>query len=488
VSETESTLTDRGNGHGDRSAAQPPETLALVLVFAHGEPDRGGEVLVPHTDTENADPWSVFGRGEGSAEDPHPRVPLVEMRPGHARSASSLGDARVSRVQLRLRIDTPDLLTVERLGRASLFHNEDANPTDRIQLRAGDTLRVGSQLLFLATMHPLWLPPLDAPPSLIGFPFGASDGWGLVGESPVAWALRERIAFAGLRSEHVLITGASGTGKEKVARAIHGLASSRPLVARNAATFPEGLIDAELFGNARNYPNAGMAERAGLIGQADGSALFLDEFGELPAPLQAHLLRVLDAGEYQRLGDNQTRHARFRLIAATNRPLSAIKDDLLARLPLRVAVPDLETRREDVPLLARHLLAEIRAASHRRSPAEPAPYLSIGFTRMLVRHRYTTNVRELRALLLEAVARARGPELEAVPTRTPTPPPATSTARPAQAGAPELTAEEIQAALDRNRGNIELTWRELALSSRFALARLISRHGLRAGRTWRPPA
>ena len=117
-----------------------------------------------------------------------------------------------------------------------------------------------------------------------------------------------------------MLLGETGTGKELAARAVHRFSTraDRPLVARNAATMPAGLIDAELFGNARNYPNPGMAERPGLVGQADGGFLFLDEIGELPSELQAHLLRVLDAGgEYQRLGESRVRRSDFRLLAAT---------------------------------------------------------------------------------------------------------------------------------------------------------------------------
>ena len=130
-----------------------------------------------------------------------------------------------------------------------------------------------------------------------------------------------------------------------------------------SATLPAGLIDAELFGNVANYPNAGMAERPGLIGEADGSTLFLDEIGELPDALQTHLLRVLDdGGEYQRLGDARRRHADLRLIAATNRPVRQLKHDLAARLRLRVHLPGLNERPEDVPLLARFLLQRAAAS------------------------------------------------------------------------------------------------------------------------------
>src|SRR4029077_9274313 len=127
----------------------------------------------------------------------------------------------------------------------------------------------------------------------------------------------------------VVIAGQSGSGKELVAQAIHALSgrADRRLVSRSAATLPEALIDAELFGNAKNYPNPGMVERSGLIGEAHGSTLFLDELGELPHAAQAHLLRVLDGGEYQRLGEAQARVSDFRLVVATNRILSSLKPD-----------------------------------------------------------------------------------------------------------------------------------------------------------------
>src|SRR5262249_46286359 len=154
-----------------------------------------------------------------------------------------------------------------------------------------------------------------------GFPFGRADADGFVGESPAAWDLRDRLAFIGPQAGHVLLVGESGVGKELAARALHARSrrSRRPLVSRNAATLPEALIDAELFGHARDYPNAGMPERAGLVGEADGGTLFLDEIGELPEARQAHLLRLLDGGEYQRLGDPRVRRADVRFIAATNR-------------------------------------------------------------------------------------------------------------------------------------------------------------------------
>src|SRR5262249_66785 len=162
--------------------------------------------------------------------------------------------------------------------------------------------------------------------------------------TPLAWALRDTVAFAARAEGHVLVRGESGSGKELCATAIHRLSTrgERALVARNAATFPAGLVDAELFGNAKNHPNPGTAEREGegLVGEGDGGTLFLDEIGELPAALQAHLLRVLDRnGEYQRLGESRVRRADLRVVAATNRGVAELKHDFAARFTLAVEIP-----------------------------------------------------------------------------------------------------------------------------------------------------
>jgi DNA-binding NtrC family response regulator len=352
----------------------------------------------------------------------------------------------------------------------------------------GDVLELGSQLVLLVVARARATPRARTPL----FPFGAVDAHGIVGESPAAWALRDAIAFVGPRDGHVLVHGASGTGKELVARALHATSSRAggPLVARNAATFPESLIDAELFGNVRNYPNTGSPERPGLIGEADRGTLFLDEFAELPTAMQAHLLRVLDSGEYQRLGDARVRRSSFRLVAATNRPLAALKHDLMARLTHRIDVPDLGSRREDVPLVARHLLRRIGEedpdAGARWLDADGQPRFGVSFVRAIVEHDFTTNVRELEAMLWRALRASRGDRLEAAAEDVaasrvaPAAGPDTATTREDPAGDP--TAVRIQACLDENNGALEATWRALGLPSRHALARLVKKHGLEVRR------
>jgi two-component system nitrogen regulation response regulator GlnG/two-component system response regulator HydG len=288
----------------------------------------------------------------------------------------------------------------------------------------------------------------------------------MVGESDVVWQLRRQIAMVAERPGHVLVTGATGTGKELVAQAIHARSAraALPLVSRNAATLPETLIDAELFGNARNYPNPGMADRPGLVGEADRSTLFLDEFAELPASAQAHLLRVLDAGEYQRLGETRRRVADFRLVAATNRDVSLIKHDVLARFSFQIALPDLAARREDIPLLVKYLARDIRPPG-----GGEWPEVSLEAMRGLVSRPYPAGVRELRALLWQVLTERQPVE----------PPPAAAVGSDPT---DPLSPAQIQRCLDQNNGAIEQTWRALGLANRFALLRLIKRHDLEVRR------
>jgi hypothetical protein len=438
--------------------------LALVLIWASEAEDhaRIGEILIPKDGT-------IFGRGPVEDETDS-RVGLVRQQPEKNVRAAAIESPFLSRRQLRFGV-TDDAIEVEVLGRRSLRIG-DAE-VRAATVREGDVFEIDGLHAFYCARRPLFLPegPFDSKRKL-----GDVDEHGIVGESPSAWALRSSVTFFGKRQAHVLVTGASGTGKELVAQAIHRLSprGKKELVARNAATFPSGLIDAELFGNLQNYPNVGMPERAGLIGAADGSTLFLDEIGELPADLQAHLLRVLDSGEYQRLGDARRRVADFRLIGATNRAPEELKEDVLARLGLRVHLPGLDERREDIPLLARHILRRVAAKDQAfadRFFAGATPRISVDLMTALVLHDYATHVRELETLLLRSAASSRGEELELtkdVKKSIRIPPRAV--ARTSAVG-----PEEIKAALARHAGVKDKAWRELGLPSRHALHRLMKK-------------
>ena len=292
------------------------------------------------------------------------------------------------------------------------------------------------------------------------------------------WQMRERIAFAANAGKHVLLHGESGTGKELAARALHALSprAGKPFVSRNAATLPSGLIDAELFGNAKNYPNAGMPERAGLVGQADGGTLFLDEIAEIPVEQQAHLLRVLDSdGEYQRLGEATTRRSDLVLVGATNRDVGALKHDVAARLTLRLELPPLDERREDIPLLVRHLL--LLAA--KKSPQIGERFLQTGdggrleprvdpaLVEQLIVRDYETHIRELDALLWRAMAGSPGDTVLLTDDLR----------QEARGRDTEPTAAELRAAL-KSAGSVQIAAKALGLKSRYALYRLMKKHGI----------
>ncbi len=458
-------------GESDEPRESPPPPLrALVLAWSGAEPQRVGEIAF------------VLGGsvalGRGADPTPEPRLRFHRQRPGALDPSPPLASPGLSRRQLVLS-GAPEGLSVRRVGQCPTEVN--GVTCDEAILVPGDVLRLRRELVLLCVDRPAALPPpIHLAPS--AFPaFGEPDASGMVGESARAWQLRESLAFFARANTHVLLLGESGTGKELAARAVHALSARArgPFVSRNAATLPAGLIDAELFGNVKNYPNAGMPERRGLIGEADGGTLFLDEIGELPSELQAHLLRVMDThGEYQRLGEASTRRSRLCIVAATNRPLESLKQDFAARLTSRVELPTLAARREDLPLLANRLV--LRAAQ--RSPDVAARFVAPGppprarlsptLVARLLRLRYPMNARDLETLLWEAMAESSGEVLE-VPASLLAP---ASVEAPAAGGEP--TREQIRAALARNGGNMTESARALGLSSRFVLHRLMKKLGV----------
>jgi DNA-binding NtrC family response regulator len=464
-----------------RRRQRPQMIPALVIAWSRDEPDRLGEVLLPPPGQ-----WVELGRGEARPGDP-PRVEPVRQRPGANDPTGPLTCPYLSHRQLRLRA-TGHRLEVERLGRRAMQHSGRA--VDGATREPGDTLELDGELLLLCALRPERYP-RPRVGGVGGHRFGEADAAGIVGEGPAAWRLRGELAFVASGSAHLMVQGPSGSGKELIARGVHRLSGAGgPLISRNAATLPPGLVDAELFGNIRDYPNPGMAARPGLVGQADGGVLFLDEFAEMPQEVQVHLLRVLDDGEYSRLGEAAPRRARFRLIAATNRPDSALRDDVRARMPLRITAPGLDARREDIPLLIRHLL--LRRADQDPDLLEPFfdgdhPRLTPRLVDALLRHSYTTHVRELDALLLAAMMAA--PSDEPVLDRAPGMALKLAADKPAQPAPSEVVddpdaipPEVIQACLDKHNGVQSKVWRELGLKSRFVLIRLIKKHGLRVTR------
>ena len=453
--------------------------LGLLIAWSRHAARRVGEVmLVPPGQA------IALGRGGVSLPATEHQGTFARQRPRSTVHTGCLDDPTISRRQLVLSVAAPGMLHVENVGRSAL--HIDGRPAERGEVRPGSVLRIGTRLVLLCVLRPVPYAPTPSWPDAAHTAFGHADSNGLVGESPMAWMVREQIGFIAKRPHHVLVVGQSGVGKELVARAIHRMSErgDKPLMARNAATIPSGLIDAELFGNVRGYPNPGMAERPGIVGAADGTTLFLDEIGELPEELQAHLLRVLDAGgEYQRLGDARHRTSNFRLVAATNRQLSELRHDLVPRLTLRVALPGLNERRGDIPLLINHILGRAAAqdveVAKRFAQLDGTVRTSPSLVEALVAHRYTHHVRELDALLWQAIATSTGDKV----TLTSAVAADLAESKPDgdDASAPLPDADTVRASLERHRGVQERVWRELGLNNRFVLRRLIKKYGL-AGR------
>lgn len=188
----------------------------------------------------------------------------------------------------------------------------------------------------------------------------------ILGQAPAMQEVFRAIGRLSQSSATVLITGESGTGKELVARALHrhSTRATRPFVAINTAAMPKDLLESELFGHERGAFTGAQALRRGRFEQAEGGTLFLDEIGDMPAELQTRLLRVLSDGTFYRVGGHQQLKANVRVIAATHQDLDkrvregSFREDLYHRLNvIRVRIPALRERREDIPLLARHFLA-----------------------------------------------------------------------------------------------------------------------------------
>ena len=200
---------------------------------------------------------------------------------------------------------------------------------------------------------------------------------GLVGRCPAIESLRRELAQLGPDDMKVHVFGETGTGKERVARALHDLSPrrARPFVPVNGAGFTDDMLSAELFGHSRGAFTGAVTERTGYVAQAEGGTLFIDEVAELSGVGQARLLRFLQEGEYTRLGETNLRKANVRIISATNADLARrveagrFRQDLLYRLnDDTIVVPPLRERGEDVLLLARHFLAW-EAARRRVEPA-----------------------------------------------------------------------------------------------------------------------
>jgi DNA-binding NtrC family response regulator len=311
----------------------------------------------------------------------------------------------------------------------------------------------------------------------------------LIGSGPWIKELYDRIAMVAVTDATVAIFGESGTGKELVARTIHNSSPRHdaPFVVVNCAAIPESLIEDELFGHVRGAFTDASRDREGLLAAAHTGSLFLDEIGELPLPLQAKLLRVLQSQEFRRIGDDQDRRVDVRIITATNRELEQLvargsfRQDLYYRInvfPLHL--PPLRERSDDIALLVHHFVQKYRARL-----GKPIEGVSAAALARLAAHDFPGNVRELENKVHQAMVIATGPTVEEGDLALPAP------TQPARVGLDvarpfrELKQETIDAferaylteLLRVHRGNLAQAARAAGMDRKNLWA-LVARHEL----------
>jgi DNA-binding NtrC family response regulator len=301
----------------------------------------------------------------------------------------------------------------------------------------------------------------------------------LISESPAMQPVLEIIAHVGPSDANVLITGEHGTGKEVVAQTLHAVSmrSAKPIVTVDAGSLSEGVFESELFGHVKGAFTDAKTDRVGRFELADAGTLFLDEIANVPSNKQSKLLRVLETGEFERVGSSKTRRVNVRAISATNADLNEevaagrFRQDLLFRLnTVEIHLPPLRERREDIPLLAQHFLNQ-HALRYRKRLEE----FDAAAMQALLDYPWPGNVRELEHTVERAVLMAQGNVVGARDMGL----------RSSRADArrlEEMSLEEvesflIQKALTRHDGNVGQAAQSLGLS-RSALYRRLQRYGL----------
>jgi DNA-binding NtrC family response regulator len=243
------------------------------------------------------------------------------------------------------------------------------------------------------------------------------EEYGILGESVEMRKIIEVIEQVAPTDITVLVTGESGAGKEVIAKAIHGAStrSRKPMVTVNCGAIPEGIIESELFGHERGSFTGASEQRKGYFEIADGGTIFLDEVGELPLAAQVKFLRILENGEFQRVGSSTSRRVDVRVIAATNKNLEHevqsgnFRADLFYRLrSVNITVPPLRNRIEDIPLLFRHFATEVS-----RRNSIPFAGISPSALTVLQAYHWPGNVRELRNVVESMLVLENGRYLEA---------------------------------------------------------------------------
>lgn len=315
----------------------------------------------------------------------------------------------------------------------------------------------------------------------------------LISKSPKMLAVFELVANIAHTTSTVLIEGATGTGKEQIARAIHQTSSairSGPMVAVNCAALPETLLESELFGHERGAFTGAISQRKGRFEQANGGTLFLDEVGEIPLPMQAKLLRVLQERQFERVGGEQPIEVDVRIIAATNKSLKKLvkrgrfREDLYYRLNVvRIELPRLRDRPEDIPLLAMHFAQKFAGKGQHPKAISPKAM------EVLLNHSWPGNVRELENAIERATVTCLADEIgpEHLPAEVFAAQPATIAPRiDLRKPLPDLTRQVVvdlerrylRRALQHTRGNVSKCAKICGLSRRSVTAKL-SEYGIK---------
>ena len=300
----------------------------------------------------------------------------------------------------------------------------------------------------------------------------------VIAQSPAMQPILQLIARVGPSDANVLILGENGTGKGVVAQALHTVSprATRAMVTVNAGGVSEGVFESELFGHVKGAFTDAKADRVGRFELADGGTLFLDEIANVPLSQQQKLLRVLETGEFERLGSSRTRKADVRLISATNADLDAevtagrFRQDLLFRLnTVEIRLPSLRDRREDIPLLAGHFLT-----THAHKYRKPVSGFDTTALQAMLAYAWPGNVRELDHVVERAVLMTQGPQVKAGDLGLRTTP-------DAGGRLDDMSLEEVEAFLIRKAmtryGNVSEAARALGLS-RSALYRRLERYRL----------
>jgi PAS domain S-box-containing protein len=306
----------------------------------------------------------------------------------------------------------------------------------------------------------------------------------MIGKSPAMQKVFEMIPVVAQSDASVLIEGATGTGKDLLAKVIHSVGSrkDRPMVKINCAAIPHTLIESEIFGYVKGAFTGAERDKPGRFQEADGGTILLDEIGDLPLGLQAKLLRVLEDKEFYPLGSRRTRKVDVRIISATNRGLERLirehqfREDLFYRLNVvRIELPPLKERRDDLPLMIRHFVRKLCAARGTTAPEISRPAMQV-----LLNHDYPGNVRELENVLEHAlIIYRKGPiELDHLPDylRQPAPTGAMALDNRSEKDLPP-EARRILTVLRRHKGHRGRSAHTLGID-RTTLWRKIKRYGL----------